>query len=59
LIRSALSSDGVNETRPALLMMTWMPPIASTSANSFSVKLQTGRPMSPAIATIFERMNAS
>jgi hypothetical protein len=29
------------------------------SANCSSVKLQFGRPMSPAIATIFERKNAS
>jgi hypothetical protein len=30
LIRSALSSDGMNDTRPALLMITSMPPAPRT-----------------------------
>jgi hypothetical protein len=36
-----------------------MPPAAANSANCSSEKLHKGRPMSPAIATIFVRRKAS
>ena len=58
-MRSALSSDGMNDTRPALLRMTSIPPVASNAANWASVKLHSGRPMSPGIAVILVRRKAS
>ena len=59
LMRSALSSDGMNDTRPALLSTTSTPPLAANSSNCASVKLHSARPMSPGMATILLRRKVS
>jgi hypothetical protein len=49
----------MNDTRPALVRITTTPPDAANASNCASSKLHSARPMSPGMATILVRRNAS